>query len=126
MGAAETALTGANGVRARAEGRPGATLGLIENRFLLWTAAEELEPSPFWSSLKSCKKSHSLCYPPIHNKSSGKIHFRGHLLLVTHAGAVGFSGGVTTDLLSVTAAPALLSPTSLWVSSASWFTEGAS
>lgn len=119
MGAAETALTGANGVRARVEGRPGATLGLIENRFLLWTAAEELEPSPFWSSLKSCKNSDSLLHSVIHNKSSGKTHFRGHLLLVTHPGAVDFSDGVT-------AAPALLSPTSLGVTSASWFTEGAS
>ena len=126
MGAAETALKGVFGDRARAEGRPGATLGLIENRFLLWTAAEELEPSPFWSSLQSCKNLHSLLYSVVHNKSSGKTHFRGHLLLVTHPGAVGFSDGVTTDLLSVTAAPALLSPASLGVSSASWFTDGAS
>lgn len=57
VGASGAALAGDFGVRARAEGRPGATLGLTENRFLLWTAAEELAPSAFWSlpSLNSHK-----------------------------------------------------------------------
>lgn len=43
------ALTGDFGVRERVDSRPGATFGLMENRFLLWTAAEALVPSPFWS-----------------------------------------------------------------------------
>lgn len=46
---AVTALTGDFGVREMARGRPGATLGLMEKRFRLWTDAEELAPSPFWS-----------------------------------------------------------------------------
>lgn len=49
LGGPEAALRGDFGVRGGAEGRPGATLGLMEKRFLLWRAAEELEPSPFWS-----------------------------------------------------------------------------
>lgn len=122
-GVSETALTGDFGVRARLEGRPGATLGLIENRFLLWTAAEELVPSPFWS-LPSLRKVIFV----IHNKSRNhsKIHFRSHLMLVSHPGAVGFSDGVTTDLLSVTAVAVLLSLTLWGFSLASWFTEVAS
>lgn len=54
------------------------------------------------------------------------MHFRGHLMLVTHPEAEGFSDGETTDLLSVTAVAVLLSLRSLGVSPASWFTEGAS
>lgn len=46
-GASEAALAGDLGVRERVDSRPGATLGLMENRFLLWTAAEALVPSPF-------------------------------------------------------------------------------
>lgn len=104
------------------EGRPGATLGLTENLFLLWTAAEELVPSPFWSlpSLNSRKNS---CYTL---ESSSKINFKEHLVFGTHPWAVGFSDGVTTDLFSVTAVGVLLSLTSLGVSPASWFTGGAS
>lgn len=56
-GVSDAALKGDFCVRAATEGRPGATLGLTENRFRLWTAAEVLVPSPFWSlpSLKNRK-----------------------------------------------------------------------
>lgn len=59
-GVSATALTEDFAVRARVAGRPGATLGLTENRFLLWTAAEELLASAFWSmlSLKRSKNSY--------------------------------------------------------------------
>lgn len=43
-----TAFTGDLVVRATVEGRLGITLGLTENRFLLWTAADEALPS-VWS-----------------------------------------------------------------------------
>lgn len=118
-GASETALAGDLVVRARTEGRPGATLGLIANLFLLWNAAEPLVPSPFWSlpSLKSHNSGHML-------ESSNKIDFKGHLVLATHPWTVGFSDGVTTDWFSVT--EVLLSLTSLGVSLASWLARGAS
>lgn len=52
-GASETTFTGdlTADLRSWMDGRPGATLGLIANRFRLWTASEELTPSPFCSLL---------------------------------------------------------------------------
>lgn len=119
-GTSDTALTGDFVVRARAEGRPGATFGLTENRFLLWIADEEMVPSPFWSlpSLNSRKDNYYT------KESSIKMIFMGHLMFATHPWAVGLSDGVKTNLLSVTVVAVLLSLMTLDVSLASWSAGG--